>query len=158
MNDAKAFADGIAALLATDATFSAAITALLGAAITTVLRSNLPTNQIPAGQYPCFVIEQGDGRAESTSNNDEYQTIGLAMSSYASDLHVSLIWSDNDRANAASARAQLPTLFAQLLMRNPQPGGIDGAVLSSWMPDRGVNHPTQIWSATITGNYTITRA
>ncbi|MDR3389926.1 MAG: hypothetical protein P4L92_23055 [Rudaea sp.] len=157
MSDANDFASGIAALLTGDATFVAAIAALLGAPVTTVLRGNIPVSQIPAGSYPCFVVEQGDGKAAPTANTMDSQTIGLAMSSFESDVLVSLIWTDQNPATAAITRGKLPTPFAQLLMRNPQPGGIDGAWLGEWQPDRGVNHPTQIWRGVIAGNYTITK-
>jgi hypothetical protein len=157
MNGPKEFADAIAALITSDATFVAALTALLGVAVSTVFRANQPIAAMPANALPCFVIEQGDGKTAPTTNSQDFQTIGLAMTSYASDLFVTLLWSDQDRDNAANARTQLPVLFAQLLMRNPQPGGIDGAVLAEWMPDRGINHPTQIWRAVIAGNYTITK-
>ena len=157
MSDANDFANGVIALLTGDAIFAAAIAALIGANVATVLRGNVPISNIPVGSYPCFVVEQGDGKATPATELGEYQTIGLSETSYASDLYVSLIWIDQSRENAAATRQQLPTVFAQLFMRNPTPGGIDGAVLMEWQPDRGVNHPTQIWRGTILGNYTIPR-
>lgn len=158
MSDAYAFTSGVSALLTGDAVFAAAIAALIGTPVVNVLHGNIPVAQIPVGSVPCFVIEQGDGKPTPTTEGDEFQTIGLAMTSYASELHMSLVWIDQDRENAATTRAKLPTLFAQLFMRNPQPGGVDVAMLTGWEPDRGVNHPTQIWCPKITGNYTIPKA
>ena len=157
MSDANDFASGIAALLAGDTTFNAAITAILGAPVSTVLRGNMQISQIPAASFPCFVVEQGDGKAAPTTETQEFQTIGLAMTSFASDVYVSLIWMEQDPAVGAVEGARLRTPFAQVLMRQPQPGGIDGAYLGEWQPDRGVNHPTQVWRAVISGNYTITK-
>lgn len=159
MSDANDFAEGVAALLVNDATFVAAITALLGAAVTNVLRSNQPLAQIPDAYLPCFVIEQGDGAGASpTSDGNWQQTIGLSQKTFGSELFVVMLWTDNDRDNAAKTRAKLPTLFAQLFMRNPQPGAIDEATLTGWQPDRGVNFPRQVWRATIGGEYTVSRS
>lgn len=157
MSDAYALSSGVQALLTSEATFVAAITALLGAAVSNVVIGNVPVASIPAASIPCFVVEQGDGKPVATADSIEFQTIGLAMTSFASELYVSLVWNDQDPVHAAVTRAKLPTLFAQLFMRNPQPGGVDFAGLAEWVPDRGVNHPLQIWRATISGNYTITK-
>lgn len=155
--DAYDFASGVSALLTTESIFVAAITALIGVPVLTVISGNIPIANIPPGSYPCFVIEQGAGAPSPTTESAEYQTIGLAMTSFASDVFASLIWIDQNPESAAAARGKLPKLFAQLFMRNPQPGGVDWAGLTGWEPDRGVNHPTQIWRPKITGNYTITK-
>lgn len=153
---AQAFADGIRALLTGDATFSAAITALIGAQ-PGVLRGNAPFANIPAGSYPCWVVEQGNGNAQpSSEGGDTFLTIGTREGSYQSDLGVALVWKNNDREAAADQREQLSALFAQLMLRNPQPGGITAAWLEGWTPDRGALHPTQLWVATIRGLYSIT--
>lgn len=156
---ARAFADGVADLLANDATFTAAVAAALGQSVTTVLRANTPIEQIPSGQFPCWVIEQSEGRAQSISEDgDDSMTIGGYSQSFESDLALALVWKQQDREAAADARADLPALVAQLFMRNPQPGAIVGAWLESWEPDRGALHPTQIWVANIRGQYVINRS
>jgi hypothetical protein len=153
---AQAFADGIRALLTDDATFTDAIAALIGAA-PGVLRGNVPFSAIPAGSYPCWVLEQGDGKAQTSSEGgDTFLTIGTRESSFQSDLGVALVWKNNDREIAADHREQLPKIFAQLLLRNPQPGGITAAWLEGWTPDRAALHPTQLWVATLRGLYSIT--
>ena len=158
---AKAFATAIASLLSTDATFQAALTALLGVTVTRALRSNVPFNQIPSDQWPCFVVEQGPGGAGSISNggdDDDGLVIGSHRAGFNSELDVALLWQQSDRDTAADQRAELPTLFAQLLLRNPSPGGINLAFLQSWVPDQGINHPKQIWTATLRGEYPIYRS
>lgn len=157
---ARAFADGVNALLAQDTIFVAAIASLLGVPITGVLRGNVPLVNIPTGNLPCFVIEQGDGTSASISNNgdDGGHVIGLGEQQFRSDLHVSLIWNEQDRERAASQRSDLPTLMAQLMLRNPMPGGIDFGTLTEWEPDRGVNHPLQVWRCTLTGEYAIPKS
>jgi hypothetical protein len=159
MSDAHSFTSGVAALLTGDSIFAAAIASLVnaGVPVNTLLRGNVPVAQIPAGSFPCFVVEQGDGKPTPTTDGSEYQTIGLAMTSYASDLYVSLVWIDQDVQNAAITREKLPKVFGQLFMRNPQPGGVDFGSLTEWQPDRGINHPNQIWRAVISGNYTTTK-
>lgn len=157
MSDANDFAAGVKALLSSDATFVAAIAALLGAPVVNVVIGNIPVAEIPAGMFPCWVIEQGDGNATPTTESHEYQTIGLGETSYASELYAALVWIDPDPVNAGTTRGKLPTPMAQLFMRQPQPGGIDGATFAGWQPDRGANHPVQVWRAVIAGNYTITK-
>ena len=153
------FRTAIAALLIGDATFSAAVNALLGQTVSTVLNSNMPTTEIPSGMYPCWVVELGDGQSASISNNETVaQTIGLSQQTFTNDLYVVLVWGEQDREKAAQARATLPVLLTQLLLRNPMPGGIDGAAVTAFQPDRGTNHPMQIWRATISGDLTFTRA
>lgn len=157
---ARNFADGVAELLVNDSTFAAAVAALIGQNVTTVLRANQPIEQIPSGKFPCWVIEQGEGRSASISNDgdDDGLTIGGYEQSFESELLVSLVWKQQDRDDAAVVRADLPELMAQLFLRNPQPGGIVGAWLDSWESDRGALHPTHIWAASLRGHFVIHRS
>lgn len=157
---AAAFAAGITTLLGSDPILVPAIEALLGQPLRDVIVSNVPVSQIPTDQQPCWILEQGDGNAESLSNDtrDDGLVIGLSESQFGSDLHLSLMWQEHDRGAAANQRAQLPMLLAQLMLRNPQPGGIDFARLTDWEPDRGIHHPQHIWRATLRGQYAIPRA
>lgn len=157
---AQAFDAAIVALLKTDAVFLAAVLGLLGATAMQVLEANTPIASIPAGSFPCWAVEQGDGVAQSIGNagDDEGMVIGHAEQQFSSTLELALVWKDNDRARAKAARAQLPSAMAQLLLRNPQPGGIAGAWLESWQPDRGGMHPVQVWRCTIRGEYSVLRA
>ena len=155
---AALLASGVATLLADEITFQADIDELLGFPVSNVLTSNRPLAQIPANLFPCFVIEQDDGEASSAeTDGDEGLTIGCGEQTFRSRLLVSLVWTDQDNDRAGVARATLPEIFTRLLLRNPQPGGVLGAWLSQWQPDKGVNHPLQIWRATITSHYTVTR-
>lgn len=152
------FRAGLIALLTTDATFKAAVNTLLGQTVSSALKSNIPLSEVPSGLYPCWVVELGDGTAASISNNDQaVQTIGLSQQTFTNDLELALVWIEQDRDKAADARAELPVLLTQLMLRNPMPGGIDGATLTAFQPDRGGNHPVQVWRATISGDLTIIR-
>lgn len=150
---AALFAAAVKDLLVNDTTFAGAVAALLGQSVTTVLASNQPLEQIPLGQFPCFIVEQGDGNVLEDSF-----TLGNHEMGFESDLEVALVWQAEDRTQAAAARSALATLFAQLLLRNPTPGGILSAWLQSWSPDRAALYPAHIWSATIRGQYTINRS
>ena len=154
------FDTGVVALITSDATFVNGVLALINAAAYFVLDANTPIDQIPAGSFPCFVIEQGDGATQAISNaGDEFGlTIGHGEQQFSSTLSCALIWKDQDKARAKTARKEMPTLAAQLLMRNPQPGGIAGAWLESWQPDAAVSHPLQVWRFTVRGEYTIPKA
>lgn len=155
---AQAFTDGMRALLGSDATLAAAVTTLIGAQ-PIVLRGNQPLGQIPAGQFPCWFVDQGPGRAAPISEHgDTFITIGSSEQQFESDVLVALVWKENDRERAADQRAQLPALLTQLMLRNPQPGGIVGAWLSDWTPDRAALHPTQLWTATVHGIYAVTQS
>lgn len=144
----KAFTDAVRDLLTADATFVAEVAACLGAPVSNVLRANTPWAAITAQQLPCYVMEQGDGQASNWSGGDDSGlTIGHQQQAFASELDVCLLWNEPSRDNAADQRAQLPAIFARLLMRNPQPGGVSGAWLQQWVPDQGVMHPRQCWVA-----------
>ena len=152
---AEAFADGLRALLTGDATFVAAITGVLGVA-PQVLRGNPPFQAIPPGSWPCWVVEQGDGGAHAVSESGgAFLTIGTGEAQFQSDVLLALVWKNDDRESAAAQRAKLPALLAQLLLRNPQPGGILAAWLQDWKPDRAALHPVQLWVATVRGIYSI---
>jgi len=152
----KAFTDALRTLLTTEQPFVAELEALIGTTVVNVLKANTPWAQIAANQLPCFVLEQGDGQASPHANSDASGlTIGLGSQAFASDMDVCVLWNETSREAAADQRAQLPDLFAQLLMRNPQPGDIDGAWLQQWVPDQGVLHPRQCWMARIHAEYMI---
>lgn len=154
----KAYTDAIAALLVSDATFAAAITALIGEPVTTVIRSNTPWEQIGASQLPCFVIEQSPGNASPWGTGDASgMTIGHTEQQFESELDICLLWNVQDREVAADQRAQLPDLFANLMLNNPQPGGVNGAWLQQWLPDQGIRHPLQCWVCRIRAEFVIER-
>lgn len=158
---ATGFATGISTLLSTDATLQAALTTLLGHGVTRVLRGNQPWNTIPTDCWPCWLIEQGDGVAGSLTNDGsdiDGLTIGHSRAGFNSELDIALLWTQPDRETAAAQRATLPTLIAQLMLRNPAAGGVSLARLERWQPDQGVNHPKQIWLATLRAEYPIYRS
>lgn len=155
------FASGIKTLLSTDATLQAALTTLLGFGVTRVLTGNQPWNTIPSDLWPVWLIEQGDGFAGSITNDGsdiDGLTIGHHRAGFNSELDIALLWTNPDRESAAAQRGALPTLIAQLMLRNPAPGGVSLARLERWQPDQGVNHPRQIWIATLRAEYPIFRS
>ena len=156
---ARLFIDGMAELLQGESLFIAALAELLGLPIQRIVKSNVPLGNLPTDSLPCWVLEQGEGMAASINNNgdDEGLVIGLSQQQFVSELHCSLIWSEQDREVAGEQRSDLPTLMTQLMLRNPMPGGIPFAQLREWEPDRGVNHPLQVWRATLRGEYAIPR-
>lgn len=150
------FRDAIIELLTTDPVFSGSVNTVLGQAVTNALKTNTPLGEIPATLYPCWVLEQGAGNAASISNKDAtIHTIGLSMQTFQVRLGLALVWVEQDREAAADQRAALPELLTQLMLRNPQPSGVDGATLTAFTPDGGVNHPAQIWQADIMIDVTI---
>lgn len=157
---ADAFADGIATLLGSDTTLQAALVTLLGTGVTRVIRGNQPWNTIPTDLWPTWIIEQGEGSAGSLLNDSsdvDGLTIGHSRAGFNSELDIALLWTNADRESANKQRAKLPTLMAQLMLRNPAAGGVSLARLESWQPDQGVNHPRQIWLATLRAEYPIYR-
>lgn len=158
---ASGFASGIATLLRSDATLQLALTGLLGYGVTRVINGNQPWNTIPSDMWPTWVIEQGDGYAGSLINDGsdiDGLTIGHSRAGFNSELDIALLWTNADRESAAAQRATLPTLIAQLMLRNPAAGGVSLARLERWQPDQGINHPRQIWLATLRAEYPIYRS
>lgn len=153
------FFDAMHALLRADVQLNAALASVLQQPVLNVLASNMPVASIPTDMQPCWIIEQGDGITESLSNDtsDGGLVIGLSQQQFGSDIEIALLWQEQDREAAARQRSLLPTLIAQLMLRNPQPGGIDFAQLTGWEPDRGIHHPQHIWRATLRGQYVIQR-
>lgn len=154
---ARAFKVAVATLLATDAQLQADLTAVLGAPVTRVLVTNQPWSQIPSDLYPCWIVEQGDGRAASIVNDGtDSLAIGGGRQDFESTLDIALLWSQPDREAAADVRSALPEILVRLLLRNPQPG-VPQAWLQGWQPDQGINHPRHLWTAEILGQYRIRR-
>lgn len=152
---AVGFHGAVAVLLATDVTLQSDLAELLGTSVTRVLAANQSWASIPADSYPCWVIEQGEGRAASITNDGgDSLVIGGGWQSFESDLDIALIWSEPDRERAATQRASLPALLAQLFLRNPMPG-VSQAWLQRWSPDQGINHPRQVWTCSVTGQYRV---
>lgn len=154
-----AITTSIAAALTSDATFVAALQALLPnlTAAPPALLANRPTTEV-ARQYPaCWVVEQGDGAAEPVTD-DTGLTLGGCEAQFRAELLLALVWTDQDVDTAGAARRALPALVAQLLMRHPSPGGATTVWLEAWESDRGGRHPTQVWGCRIAIIYAVPRA
>lgn len=154
----KSFTDAVCTLLTTEQPFVAEIEALLGTTVSRVIRGNRPWEQIGAAMLPCYVVEQSPGKTSGWGTGDENGlVIGHSSQDFTSELDVAVLWHAYDREVAADQRAQLPELFARLLLRNPQPGGVNGAWLQEWIPDQGVRHPVQCFVARLQADYPIAR-
>lgn len=152
----KTITDAVRSLLTDDTTFAAELATLIGTPVANVLRANTPWEQIGERLLPCFVMEQGEGKASADATGDETGlVIGHRAQYFTSELDVVLLWNQQDRDTAADQRTQLPELLARLLLRNPQPGGANGAWLAEWIPDQGLRHPQQCWVARIRIDYAI---
>lgn len=157
---ADAFANGVATLLATDVTLQTELALLLGASVTRVIRGNVPVQSIPSDQWPCWIVEHANGKAESITQGGgdaDGLVIGGSRQSFASELDIALLWNEADRDRAFAQRGRLPTLLAQLLLRNPSPGGTSLAFLRSWQPDQAIHHPQHLWQCVLQGEYVIRR-
>jgi len=156
MTALRDYRDALATLLTTESVFVAAVAALVGQPVVQSLKSNRPIDQIPSGMYPCWVLETGDDRTVTITNDaQQFQTIGLSQQSIVKTMEIALVWMDQDRDNAANARIDLPWHLTQLLLRYPQPGGCEQAMVEECQPDRGANHPSQIWRARISSAHWI---
>lgn len=158
MSDVKDFHDGVESLLENDATYQTEIAALLGS-VPTVIHGNRPPAQIPDHKLPAVVMEAGDGeQAALTEGDDEAMTVGGQFQGFATVVFLSFVWHQRDVEAAYDQRMELPGIVARLFLRNPAPGNIAGARLTDWEPDRGVNHPTQIWQGQVLGAIEIERS
>lgn len=139
-----------------DTVFLDELADLLGTPPVVVL-SNTPMQSLStAHRLPVLVLEQGDGETAPISEGSEHsRTIGNYSQEFASTLSLALVWREQDRDAAFIQRTRLPAIFARLLLRNPMPGGIAGAWLDSWTPDRAVNHPLHVWGCQLRGEYEI---
>ncbi len=158
---AAVFASSVAALLVGDAIFQAEIAALIGVPVTRVLKSNQQVATIGADQVPCFLLEHAPGASGSIANDGgdiDGLVIGHSRQGFNSELDVALIWTNPDRESAFDQCGELPTLFAQLFMRNPQPGGTGLVYLAGWLPGQSIHHPRQVWTGTLAGQYAIYRS
>lgn len=153
---AHAIAQKVGQLLTSEATFTAALMTLLGVAVAPpMLMANQPFGSLDSAQMPCWVMEPGDGEAAAlTDNSDATHVIGIEQMGMAMDIEFALVWHQHVRETAATQRWQLADLIARLFLRHPT---LDDtatfALLTEFTPDRGGNHPLQIFRARVRVTY-----
>lgn len=126
----------------------------------TAIVGNRPTAQIPANQRPCWVIDYQAGSAQPLDNEDgdEGLVIGNAQQSFRAEIGLSLVWTENDRDQAALQRGKLEEIVVRYMLRNPRLGGVVSAWLLGWDSDAGTAHPNHIWAGTLAAEYVISRS
>ena len=161
--------NAIAALLTTDATFTAALVASVAsggvglASVPTKVLSNRPLaeiQQMHADLLPCWIMEPINAAAIASDGSDFGVTIGAGAQEFRHRIVVSLVWREQDRDTAFRQRLRIPELLVQLFLRNPT-AGLDyctGCLITGSEPDQGGQHPFQLLSAEITGDVVINRS
>lgn len=154
------------ALLTTDATFTAAIAALklgsMGAEVVPKVRSgNRPFAQIDQREYPVWIDDAGPQQGAGFGNlaSDPY---GLVVNStqqdWLGDIELSLVWHQQDHANAVAQTDALLPLLVRLLLRHPDLSGTCAlAMVVAADSSQGERHPTHAWRATVRCHVTVYR-
>lgn len=157
----KAVHDAIASLLATDATFVAAMQALnlgtTGADSTPgVKRGNQPLGSLGQEHFPSWFIEAGDAVAAAVVDGGDPAGlyIGDARQSFVVDIPLALVWHQQDRETAHAQRLGLLSPLAKLIARNPTLGG---AAVNAWVAsannDRQAAHPLHVAQFVISATF-----
>jgi hypothetical protein len=150
----------IAALLTTDATFTAALTASIASGgcglprVPTNVLSNRPNaeiEQLHVTKLPCWVMEPINGEALPDASSEFGLTIGSGQQAFRFRVVVSLFWRETDRDIAYRQRVRIPERIAQLFLRADTLGLPDcaGAIVRAVEPDQGGTHPHHILSVEI---------
>lgn len=103
-----------------------------------LVNGNRPTERLGASLLPALVVEAGAGRAEELVHGRQMEAVH--------ELNGAIVWHTQDEDAAFVQRIALPDLIATALMADRRLGGaVEGAWLQSWEPDRGANHPTNVF-------------
>lgn len=157
----------IAGLLTTDPTLVAALRTLnlgsLGsdAVPQTIVRGNRPMQSLGQEKYPCWIVELDDLEIESLAQGSaSFLAMNGSYQGVARNIRLALVWHQPDPDTAFGQRKGLEEPLVQLFLRQLDLGitGVTAAYVSRIEPDRGANHPTQIWRATVRVEYAIPRA
>lgn len=158
--------DALELLLTTDPEFILALQALnLGsrgqAAVPKVLRSNRRFEQIGQENYPCFVVDAGDGTGEDASNEgfgSGGMTLGSCSQDWTFDYDLAFVWVNQDHAPALAQRHGIRIALTRLLLRNPSLGETaTWAYIASAANDSNQRHPTHFSSYVLRVSHTIDR-
>ena len=153
----------LATLLATDATFVAAMQALnlgaLGNAVTpTVLNGNQPFASLGQEKLPAWVIEIGDSTAAAIDEGGDGDglTIGSTQQGFSTEILVALVWHQQGRETAFTQRTGLLAPMTSLLLRN-----VVGDSTNCWVErfdnDRQANHPLHVARFTLRALHILSR-
>lgn len=115
-----------------------------------VIEGNRLISSVNTSDLPVMVMELGDGTPDET-------TLGGGMDRTTANIEFAVVWSEQDHTQAHQQRLELPDLVNKALIRNRTLGGlVNVAWLVKWVPDRGVNHPTQVMRFAAAGEYDLT--
>lgn len=157
--------DRLEQLLTEDDDFTAAMLALnLGrngtAVLPQVIRSNRPLANLGQERFPCWVIELGDlGLETLAEGSSDFLAMNGRYQGVARDILLALVWHQQDADTAFAQRQGLEEPLIRLLLQNPDLDlpNVAAGYVSSIAPDRGANHPTQLWGATVRVEYSVSR-
>ncbi len=136
MSTAGAF-DGLGTVLLADPGLTGWSVTHFGRALTLV-NGNRPVETVASQHLPALVLEMGDGQAEELVHGQQMETV--------QELGCALVWNEQNEADAFVQRTALPEIIARALMSNRTLSGqVAGAWLQSWSPDRGANHPRNVF-------------
>lgn len=136
MSTAGAF-QGLGATLTGDAGLIAWARDNFGATLHLV-NGNRPVEIIANGKLPALVLETGPGEGAELVGGQQMET--------TQEMNGALVWREQDEAAAFVQRLALPEILARALMTDRRLGGqVEGAWLQSWEPDRGANHPLNVF-------------
>lgn len=152
-------------LLTTDEAFVEHMEALgLGSAgaevVPQVIRANRPLSTLGQERFPAWVIELGDVGLETLAEgSSDFLALGGRYQGVGRDILLALVWHQQDVPTAFGQRMGLEEPLIDLLLRNPDLGlaNVTAAYVSSISPDRGANHPTQVWGASLRLEYAVQR-
>lgn len=113
-----------------------------------LVNGNRPTQVVVDHKLPALVIEMGAGDSEEQIHGHEMAAV--------TELQGVIVWQEQDEDAAFVQRIALPDLIAKALMADRSLGGrVDGAWLQSWEPDRGANHPLNVFRFIVAAEYAI---
>jgi len=110
---------------------------------------NVEVERVRPREMPALIFELGNAELEIEVGN--YSQTAQA------EMLLAVVWHEDDPARAFAQRLALPDLMAKAVMSDHVlAGAVDGAWLSKWESDKGVNHPRHVVRFTISGEFTIT--
>jgi len=163
--------DAIAAALAGDAVFTAALTDIVPSGgcglvrVPPVVRSMRPTAevlQMHQGQVPVWIIEAAPltaGPVGNLSDDDSGLVMGGYQQSFELLIALGLVWTQQDRDAAYLQRLRIPEALVKLCLRQLD-FGVDGCAaiyVNEVDPDPGLKHPNQNLLVSLSANIVITR-
>lgn len=163
--------DAIAAALADDAAFTAALTDLLPAGgcglpvVPPVIRSMRPTAevmQLHQDGSPSWIIEAAPltaGPVMNVADDDSGLVMGGYQQGFELQIAIGLVWSQQDRDAAYLQRLRIPEALVKLCLRRLD-FGVDGCAavyVREVDPDPGLRHPNQNLMALLSASIVIER-